>query len=309
MATDSAEETALLNCVNIKDDVSKGHDEDGNKLTTCLVVNTGGTFVMEPSDGGLVNTGYKLGDKLRRLKVFCDKDYTFHINEHRKGWLSTNLINGNKRLVYYVIQYDKLIDSSSMILDNYKQIASTIEKYYHMFDSFLIIHGTDTVEYTASILSFMFANLGKSVILTASQLPLSDEKNDAFYNLMGCFRILAHYNIPEVCFYFRDRLFRGNRIRKISTENLNAFASPSLKPLILDEVEMEVNWSIIRSLPRGKIGSKFRVDFDIKNSHSRPIKMNEIHRKGKVLLQELEHVDVSVFCYLNCSVFLGSMDS
>ena len=99
---------------DIDDDIKKGCDEYGNKITTCLIVNTGGTFVMEPSDGGLIATGYKLGDKLRRLKNFCDKDYTFHINEHRKGWLSTGLINGNQRLVYYVVQYKKLIDSSSM---------------------------------------------------------------------------------------------------------------------------------------------------------------------------------------------------
>lgn len=279
----------------VQDDIARGCDDDGNKITTCLIVNTGGTFVMEPSEHGLVNRGFKLGDKLRRLKVFCDKDYTFHINEHRKGWLSTNLINENRRVVYYVIQYPKLIDSSNMNIEKYKQIATTIRKYYFMFDSFLIIHGTDTVEYTASILSFMLANLGKTVILTASQLPLSDEKNDAFYNLMGCFRILAHYNIPEVCFYFRDKLFRGNRIKKISTENLNAFDSPSLKPLIKDEIVMEVNWSIIRSLPRGKMGNKFRVDFDIDNSHSMPIFLGEILRKGKAIFKDFKDLKVSPY--------------
>lgn len=244
----------------IEDDITRGFDSAGNKITTCLIINTGGTFVMEPSDAGLTTTGYYLGDKLRRLKVFCDTDYTFYINEHRKGWLSTNIINENRRVVYKVEQYKKLIDSSQVTLNNYLQIAKTIRDNYNTFDSFLIIHGTDTAEYTASILSFMFENVGKTIIVTASQLPLSDEKNDAFYNLMGCFRILAHYNIPEVCFYFRDRLFRGNRIKKISTENLNAFDSPSIPPLIEDEIEMIPNWQIIRSKPRGKHQGKFEVD-------------------------------------------------
>ena len=164
-----------------------------------------------------------------------------------------------------------------------------------MFDSFLIIHGTDTAEYTSSILSFMFDNLGKSVMITASQLPLSDEKNDAFYNLMGCFRILSHYNIPEVCFYFRDRLFRGNRIKKISAENINAFNSMSLKPLVYDEIDMVVNWEIIRGVPRGKIGSKFHVNFEIDNSHTRPMSMDEILRKGERIFDEMENLKVLNF--------------
>ena len=236
------------------DDISRGFDTEGNKIRTCLIINTGGTFVMEPSDAGLTAKGYALSDKLRRLKVFCDMDYTFYINEHHPGWLSTNLINNNRRLVYKVEQYEKLIDSSDARLENYLKIANSIKTNYDNFDSFLVIHGTDTVEYTASVLSFMFSNIGKTIILTASQLPLSDEKNDAFYNLMGCFRILAHYNIPEVCFYFKDRLYRGNRIKKISTENLNAFDSPSIPPLIEDEIEMIPNWGIIRSKPRGRRG-------------------------------------------------------
>lgn len=244
----------------IEDDISRGFDSDGNKITTCLIVNTGGTFVMEPSDAGLTTTGYALDDKLRRIKVFCDVDYTFYINEHRKGWLSTNIIGENRRVVYKVEQYKKLIDSSHANISNYLQIANTIKENYDTFDSFLVIHGTDTVEYTASILSFMFHNIGKTIIFTASQLPLSDEKNDAFYNLMGCFRILAHYNIPEVCFYFKDRLFRGNRIKKISTENLNAFDSPSIPPLIEDEIEMIPNWNIIRNRPRRSRKGQFEVD-------------------------------------------------
>lgn len=247
---------------------------------------------MEPSDGGLIATGYKLGDKLRRFKNFCDKDYTFKINEHRKGWLSTGLINNNQRLVYYVVQYKKLIDSSSMELHQYKKIATTIKTFYHMFDSFLIIHGTDTAEYTASILSFMFDNLGKTVMVTASQIPFSDEKNDAAYNLSGCFRILAHYNIPEVCFYFRDRLFRGNRIRKTSTVNINAFSSPSLQPLVYDEITMNVNWDIIRSIPRSSIGSKLHVYFNFDNSHTRPMSQSDILRKGTKIFEELADLKV-----------------
>jgi lysophospholipase len=98
------------------------------------------------------------------------------------------------------------------------------------------------------------------IVITASQLPLSQEKNDAFYNLMGSFKMVAHYNIPEVCFYFRDRLFRGNRIKKRSTENISAFDSPNLAPLVEDEIHMNVNWNIIMSKPKCK-QEKFKVDF------------------------------------------------
>lgn len=99
----------------------------------------------------------------------------------------------NRRLKYKIVEFEQKIDSCDISIKDYQKILKEIETNYHKYDSFLIIHGTDTLEYTASILSFMIKNLKKTVILTASQLPIFDPKNDAVSHIMGCFRIIRQY--------------------------------------------------------------------------------------------------------------------
>ena len=99
------------------------------------------------------------------------------------------------------------------------------------FDGFVILHGTDTLAYTASALSFMLENLGKTVIVTGSQIPIFESRSDGRDNFLGAFIMAGLYNIPEVCVFFNNKLYRGNRTTKRSTGSLDAFYSPNSTPL------------------------------------------------------------------------------
>lgn len=112
------------------------------------------------------------------------------------------------------------------------KIATDIEVNYCLFDAFIILHGTDTMAYTASALSFMLENLGKTVIITGSQVPLTEIRNDAVDNLLGAITIASHFTIPEVGLFFGKKLLRGNRCFKSDAYDFNAFESPNLKALV-----------------------------------------------------------------------------
>ena len=102
-----------------------------------------------------------------------------------------------QRIRYHLHEYDQLIDSSELNSRHYTMIAESIEENYDKYDSFIIIYGTDTMAYTASQLSFMFENLNKTVVITGSQIPISEWRNDAEANLIGAFTVAEH-KIPEV---------------------------------------------------------------------------------------------------------------
>ena len=129
------------------------------------------------------------------------------------------------------------IDSSNMNPTQWLEIATVIESNYSEFDGFVVLHGSDTMSYTASALSFMLENLSKPVVLTGSQLPIGDLRTDAKENLITAIQIasLQENNSPviqEVCLYFEYKLYRGNRTTKIDSENFNAFCSPNYPELV-----------------------------------------------------------------------------
>lgn len=150
-----------------------------------------------------------------------------------------------KRICMQILEFSPLLDSSNMTMDQWVKIASEVEKYYAHFDSFLILHGTDTMAFTASALSFMLENLTKPVILSGSQIPLSEQRNDGVENILGALTIAGHYCIPEVCIYFNNKLFRGNRCSKVSAIDLDAFDSPNMKPLVTVNTQIEVDWNAV----------------------------------------------------------------
>ena len=108
---------------------------------------------------------------------------------------------------YEVHEYDPLLDSSNLTCDDWNRLATDIEIHYDAFDGFVIFHGTDTLAYTASALSFMLEHLNKPVILTGSQIPLSEVRNDAVENALTSVWLCAHLPIHEVCVYFNQHLF------------------------------------------------------------------------------------------------------
>ena len=126
---------------------------------------------------------------------------------------------------YDILEYKPLLDSANMTVDIWNRLAQDIHNAYAAYDGFVIFHGTDTMVYTASALSFMLEGLNKPVILTGSQIPLSEIRNDATDNIITSLWLCTHQPIREVCIYFNRKLLRGNRAQKISTQRFDAFDS------------------------------------------------------------------------------------
>ncbi|TYC11402.1 asparaginase [Bizionia gelidisalsuginis] len=142
--------------------------------------------------------------------------------------------------------FDQPIDSSNMKPEYWVEIAEVIEEQYESFDGFVVLHGSDTMSYTASALSFMLEHLAKPVIFTGSQLPIGDLRTDAKENLITSIQVAAlkHYNKPvikEVCLYFEYKLYRANRTTKINAEHFEAFASLNYPDLAESGVHLKVN--------------------------------------------------------------------
>lgn len=143
------------------------------------------------------------------------------------------------------ISFDNPIDSSNINLEKWKKMATIIEENYDSFDGFVVLHGSDTMSYSASALSFMLENLAKPVIFTGSQLPIGDLRTDAKENLITAIQIAALQNknapaIQEVGLYFEYKLYRGNRTTKINAEHFNAFTSPNFPALAESGVHLKV---------------------------------------------------------------------
>lgn len=143
------------------------------------------------------------------------------------------------------VSFEKPIDSSNMSLEKWVTIATIIETNYTNFDGFVVLHGSDTMSYSASALSFMLENLHKPVVFTGSQLPIGDLRTDAKENLITAIQIASLQNkgkpvINEVSLYFEYKLYRGNRTTKINAEHFNAFTSPNYSPLVESGVHLNV---------------------------------------------------------------------
>lgn len=145
-----------------------------------------------------------------------------------------------------LVEYDPLLDSSNISVKEWIKMASDIKARYDSYDGFVILHGTDTMAYTASALSYMLDGLAKPVILTGSQIPLCEIRNDGKDNLITSLILAGSYPVPEVCLFFGNQLFRGNRATKVSSDDLIAFDSPNYPPLADAGVRIQLNDMAIR---------------------------------------------------------------
>lgn len=178
-----------------------------------LIIYTGGTIGMikDPKTGSLIPFNFDgIYDQIPELKRF------------------------HYHLEFYC--FDPLIDSSDINPTHWIQLAEVIEKNYETFDGFVVLHGSDTMAYTASALSFMLENLNKPIIFTGSQLPLGVLRTDGRENFITAIELAAATEenipvIPEVCIYFENYLLRANRTIKYNAENFNAFVSPNYPAL------------------------------------------------------------------------------
>ncbi len=185
------------------------------KQISLLIIYTGGTIGMikDPVTGSLQPFDFEsVYDQMPELKLFH-----YHLAFHC---------------------FDPLIDSSDIRLVHWVELAEVIEKNYDAFDGFVVLHGSDTMAYTASVLSFMLENLNKPVIFTGSQLPLGVLRTDGRENFITAIELAAATEdntllIPEVCIYFENLLMRANRTTKYNAENFNAFVSPNY-PVLAD---------------------------------------------------------------------------
>ncbi|KAH7730834.1 Protein C27A7.5 d [Aphelenchoides avenae] len=210
-----------------------------------LVIYTGGTIGMRCNERGVYSPEpHYLPKAIRDLPPLNDKEYVAeHYAEVQVKPYSLPPVRGmRKRIVYWVVEYEPLLDSSDMTFDDWIRIAKDIRKSYQAYDGFVVLHGTDTLPYTACALSFMMENLGKPVI------PVAEARSDGRENLLGALIIAGYFDIPEVCVYFNNKLFRGNRVQKLDNSGLDAFSSPNMNPLAHMDIDINVNYeSVFRS--------------------------------------------------------------
>lgn len=177
----------------------------------------------------LIYTGGTIG-MVKDFKTGALK--TFNFDKLLKHIPEINLLNCNIESV----SFEEPIDSSNMNIYNWVLLAEIIETNYVDFDGFVVLHGSDTMSYTASAISFMFENLSKPIIFTGSQLPIGDLRTDAKENLITAIQIASSQEnekpiITEVCLYFEYKLYRANRTTKVNAEHFEAFDSPNFPPL------------------------------------------------------------------------------
>jgi len=205
------------------------------------VAYTGGTIGMKPSTQGYVPVKGHLTNAIMATPDFHRSEMPeFTINE-----------------------YQPLIDSSNMSPRDWQYIAEDIKANYEDYDGFVVLHGTDTMAYTASALSFMFENLSKPVIVTGSQIPLSQLRSDGQVNVLNSLYIAANYPINEVALYFNNKLFRGNRSIKAYADGFDAFDSPNMPPLL----EAGINIQLIA----GSIGTQTNESLSLTKITPQPI--------------------------------------
>lgn len=178
-------------------------------MTKILVIYTGGTIGMvnDAKTGTLIP--FDFGQIQENVPELARLDYQLSVHS-----------------------FDPILDSSNMDQEIWAKLARLIHEKYDDFDGFVILHGSDTMSFTAAALSFMLQNLTKSVVLTGSQLPIGEIRTDAKENLITALEIAATKKdgkamVPEVCIYFDYQLFRGNRSIKYNSEKFEAFVSPN----------------------------------------------------------------------------------
>jgi len=277
------------------------------------VAYTGGTIGMKPSSQGFVPAAGYLSDTLKAMPEF-----------HR-----------SEMPLFTIHEYDDLLDSSDMHPSDWQAIADDIKQHYNQYDGFIILHGTDTMAYTASALSFMLENLAKPVIVTGSQIPLAQLRSDGQTNLLNALYIAANYPVPEVTLFFNNKLYRGNRTRKVDADGFDAFDSPNMQPLIKAGINIEVlnkgltlgiskmladqglKVSQISSQPIGLVSLYPGISAEVvKNIVQQPVRALILLSYGvgnapqnKALLAQLRHAHENDIIVVNCTqCFRGTVN-
>ena len=196
-----------------------------------LIIYTGGTIGMKKTDKGYAPVSGFLGEaisSIEDMKSSGAPEWSLH-------------------------EMSPLLDSSDITVKEWNKIAKVIYDNYSAYDGFVVLHGTDTMAYTASALSFILDELDKPVILTGSQIPLSEIRSDGRDNLVTSLLIAAEGIVREVCLYFSGKLLRGNRAVKMSADDLVAFDSPNYPHLADVGITIKYNMSAVRKIREGQL--------------------------------------------------------
>ena len=215
-------------------------------MPSILLIYTGGTIGMieNPETGALLNFNF---EQFRHYVPEL-KRFNYQINSYA---------------------FDPPIDSSDMDPEHWVELATIIFENYEQYDGFVVLHGTDTMAFTASALSFMLENLGKPVVITGAQLPIGKLRTDGKENLLTSIEIAAARNaqgepmVPEVCIFFENRLMRGNRTTKINAEGFNAFRSYNFPSLADAGIHIKYDTHLIR---RPDVHRPFRPHYLLDNN-------------------------------------------
>ena len=221
--------------------------------SSVLIIYTGGTIGMKPNE------------KTGSLAPFDFKHILSEFPELSK--IKTKITT---------ITFDPILDSSDISPKNWAEMACIIKHEYEKYDGFVILHGTDTMAYSASALSYMLKGLTKPVVFTGSQIPIGVLRTDGKENLITSVEIAAAKNkdgkaiVPEVCIYFQNNLLRGNRTRKYSAEYLAAFRSENYPPLAEVGIDIHYNYPYIHK-------ADYSVEFNIDVNYCQDIILISIY--------------------------------
>ncbi|KAM3179084.1 hypothetical protein ACTXT7_001304 [Hymenolepis weldensis] len=245
-------------------------DPTCSSVGTVLVLYTGGTIGMCSHSDVYVPEPNFLVKKVMSMSMFCDKSFAernkIHVDYYKSkhpGGVSNNSGSDcqwplicmpptieNRRIFFMVAEYKELLDSSNCTIENWILISKHIKYFYDKFDGFIVLHGTDTLAYGASFLSFILEGLCKPVIMTGSQIPIGELRSDGRENFLGSLLIAGGDQIvPEVTVFFNNNLLRGNRSVKCSATDLDAFTSPNYPPLANVGIDIKFHISNIRQYP------------------------------------------------------------
>jgi L-asparaginase len=226
-----------------------------NANARVMVIYTGGTLGMVPSEPRNPASPLVPGSRAQILRALAK--YVPDLGrEHGIYW------------ELHTLEGFPPVDSCDVNASHWLAMAAAVARHYARWDGFVILHGTDTMAYTASALSFLFENLGKPVVLTGAQLPLSHERTDARLNLVNSLQIAGWKAtglplVPEVALCFGTTLLRGNRARKISSSDLDGFDSPNYPPLGRLGDAIEIDRSLLRPAPDAPFSAARAVDSNV----------------------------------------------
>ncbi len=203
------------------------------KKKKILIIHTGGTIGMVPTENGFAPKQGVLLEELKNIRDLSSPDMP----------------------VWDLIEFEPLLDSTNIRYEQWNSIADSIALYYDKYDGFVVLHGTDTLAYSASALSFMLEGLDKPVVFTGAQIPLCELRSDGRDNLITSMMIAADGVIREVSLCFGDSILRGNRAIKYSADGMMAFTSPNFNKLADAGITIEYNHASINEYEKTSLHS------------------------------------------------------